>query len=81
MDGIEADGVIGAASRFLRFSVCSDAVVMTEPVSDVVEERRIMFGRTPDGNDGVRECRISIRFARETGWTSGTPLRNAKVLT
>jgi L-aminopeptidase/D-esterase-like protein len=67
VDGIEAEGVIGAASRFLRLSVCSDAIVITEPVSEVVDARRTKFGRTPDGKDGVRECRISMRFARDTG--------------
>ena len=35
----------------------------------------------PEGNDGVRDCLISIRLARETGWTSGIPPRKAKVLT
>lgn len=54
---------------------------MTEPVSDVVEALLTMLGREPEGKEGVRECRISIRFAREMGWTSGTPFRNANVLT
>lgn len=67
VDGTEALGVMGAAARLAYKSVCSEAVVITEPVSEVVEPRRIMLGREPDGKDGVRECRISIRFARETG--------------
>ena len=54
---------------------------MTEPVSEVVDARRTMFGRELDGMDGVREWRISIRVTREMGWTSGTPFRKAKVLT
>lgn len=62
-------------------SVCPDAEVTTEPVSEVVEARRTMLGREVDGKDGVREWRISMRVGRETGWTSGTPLRKAKVLT
>jgi len=40
---------------------------MTEPVSDVVEARRARLGLEVDGNEGVRECRISMRVARETG--------------
>ena len=54
---------------------------MTDPFSEVLEARRTMLGREPEGNEGVREWRISMRFAREIGWTSGTPLRKAKVLT
>jgi hypothetical protein len=80
VDGTEAEGVIGGCRCGGR-SVCSDAEVMTDPFSDAVEGRRTIFGRVDDGNEGVRECRISIRVAREMGWMSGTPLRNAKVLT
>jgi len=61
--------------------VCSEADVMTEPFSDAVEGRRIILGRLEDGNEGVRECRISILVARDTGWMSGTPFLNAKVFT
>lgn len=62
-------------------SVISDVVVMTEPVSEQVDPRRTKEGRWLDGNEGVLEWRISNRLPRETGWTSGTPLRKANVLT
>jgi hypothetical protein len=81
VDGTDAVGVIGVASRFFRFSVCSEAEVITDPFSEVFEALLCMLGREPEGNEGVREWRISIRFAREIGCTSGTPLRKAKVLT
>ena len=54
---------------------------MTDPVSDVTEARRIILGRELEGKDGVRDWRTSIRVERETGWTSGMPLREAKVFT
>lgn len=81
VDGTDAVGVIGAASRAFKFSANSEADVMTDPFSEVLEARRTMLGREPEGNEGVREWRISMRFAREMGCTSGTPLRKAKVLT
>jgi hypothetical protein len=85
VDGIEVLGVIGAAEgpvvKLGAKSANSDTVVMTEPVSDVVDALRTILGRLPDGMEGVRECRISMRVARDTGWTSGTPLRKANVLT
>lgn len=59
----------------------SDAVVTTEPASEVVDPRRTTLGRVLDGNEGVREWRTSILVAREMGWTSETPFRNANVLT
>jgi hypothetical protein len=62
-------------------SVNSEAVVMAEPASETFDPRRLKFGREPDGMDGVRECRISIRVAREIGWTSGIPLRKPNVFT
>lgn len=67
VEGTDAVGVIGAASSAFKFSANSDAEVMTDPVSEVVEARRTMLGREPEGNEGVREWRISIRFAREIG--------------
>ena len=59
----------------------SEAVVMADPASETFEPRRVRLGRVPDGNEGVRECLISMRVARETGWISGTLLRKANVLT
>lgn len=56
-------------------------MVIAEPASETFDPRRLKFGRDPEGMDGVRECRISIRVAREIGWTSGIPLRNPNVLT
>ena len=72
VEGTEVEGVIGAPVVVVWMlggtcSVCSDALVMTEPVSDVVEARRIRFGRELDGIEGVRDCRISMRVARDTG--------------
>ena len=62
-------------------SVSSEADVTTDPASETVELRRARLGRGAFGKEGVRECRSSMRVARETGCTSGTPLRKAKVLT
>ena len=62
-------------------SVNSDAVVIADPVSETFEPLLVKFGLLPEGMDGVRECRISNRVARETGWTSGIPFRNANVFT
>ena len=88
VDGTDALGIMGAPpgtglDKLGRgISVCSDAEVITEPVSDVVDARRTMSGRdAEEGIDGVRECLTSIREARDIGWTSGTPLRNTNVLT
>jgi hypothetical protein len=62
-------------------SVISEAVVTTDPASDVVDPRRTREGRDTPGIEGVLEWRISMREGRDTGWTSATPLRNANVLT
>ncbi len=62
-------------------SVCSEADVITDPVSEVVEALRVILGLELEGTDGVRERRISILVAFDTGCTSGTPFRKAKVLT
>lgn len=59
----------------------SDAEVMADPASETLDPLRARFGRDPDGNEGVREWRISILVARETGCTSGIPLLKPKVLT
>jgi hypothetical protein len=63
VEGTEADGVMGGWCR----SGSSEAEVMTDPFSEVVDGRRIMLGRLDEGNEGVRECRISIFLAREIG--------------
>lgn len=86
VDGIDADaeGVIGVArwrGMGCGGSVNSEAEVIADPASDTFDPLRARFGRDPDGNDGVREWRISIRVARETGWTSGIPLLKPNVLT
>jgi hypothetical protein len=81
VEGTEGLGVIGAALKCACRSVCSETVVITDPVSDAVDARRAMLGRGAEGKDGVRECRISRFIARVTGWTSGMPFLNANVLT
>ena len=45
----------------------SDAVVIADPVSETFEPLLVKFGLLPEGMDGVRECLISNRVARETG--------------
>ena len=60
VEATEVDGVIGPAlftaevAAGMR-SVCSDAEVMTEPVSEVVDDRRTMLGRGREGKEGVLE--------------------------
>lgn len=84
VDGTEL--VLGVGGTWLELapgcSGISDAVVTTEPASEAVEPRLTAEGRdVADGKEGVRECLISIRLARDIGCTSGTPLRKTKVLT
>ena len=58
VEGTEVLGVIGAPEGLIRLggnSVCSDAEVMTEPFSEVVDARRAILGRALVGIDGVRE--------------------------
>lgn len=66
MEGIDAEGVMGAAEadavaearRCLERgngSVNSDAVVIALPVSETFDPLLTKFGRDPDGMEGVRE--------------------------
>ena len=58
VEGTEALGVMGAPPMgidTLGISVYSEADVMTEPVSDVVDARLTIDGREDEGTDGVRE--------------------------
>lgn len=79
--GVTGGWLEGAAKWAPWGSGTSDVVVMTDPASEHADPRLANEGRGPDGNDGVREWRISSLLPRDIGCTSGTPPREENVLT